>query len=203
MSPTYFRIIILLFCAVSLRAQQSTFLWPTWGGTNLNQQRTPDATPLYVDTNNVHELEEQCSFTVEGSYTMYGFATIYRIGTQTNAVFTDFSGYVTNLNLDDCSINWRVYIQDVLQENEIYITRNGLSLFRLSDGTEGVIFGTPNGSGSPDTMKYVVALRLDSGELMWRVPLGNTAHEAAATVHAVIVDGDVAYANMASGTGAK
>ena len=36
---------------------------------------------------------------------------------------------------------------------------------------------------------------------MWKVPLGNTAHEATGSVHAVMVDGDVAFANMASGIG--
>ena len=133
-------------------SEESEFLWPTWGGTNLNQQRTTNSPFVRLSPSNVDQLESVCSYIADGSQTMYGFATIYRApNEQLNAVFADYSGFVTNLDIDDCSVNWRVRIRGLFNDSAsadaTYITRNGLSLFRLADGTEGVVFGTPNGDG--------------------------------------------------------
>merc|ERR1719361_2054331 len=105
-------IVIGILSLITLCSAQNTFLWPTRGGSNKNQQRTPDGTSIYIDSQNIDEIELQCKYISEGGFTMYGFPAIYKNEESgaVNAVFCDFSGFITNINLDDCSVNWRVYI---------------------------------------------------------------------------------------------
>ena len=156
----------------------STFLWPSWGGSPSNQQRPPDGTSVQLSTSNVAQLQEQCTYQSMGSQLMYGYIAAYIADDGSySGVFTDFSGNVINLNLDDCSERWKVNITDAIGADSDYqfISRNGLSLFRLADGTEGVVLGTPNTNNAANVTIYAMALDLNTGALLWKVHMRTSA----------------------------
>eukprot|EP01084_Bolivina_argentea_P253451 425722_1 len=197
-------VITVLFVIITY-SSASEFLWSTWGGTAENQQRTPVTTNVFINEANIESMQEICQYTSVDGIMMYGFTTVYKsFDGQYNGVFSDFSGNIININLDTCIPNWIVNITEVLDEDREYVTRNGLSLFTdPSTGNEGVIFATPNAGDVlfAETMKYAVALHLNTGGLMWKLPIGNGIYEEAGTIHAMAVDpnNQYAYFGMSSG----
>ena len=195
----------LLFCLYINVNGETTYLWETWGGTLKNQQSTPNTTSVFIDKTNIKDVSELCQYKQIFGYASYGFTTVYRSNNSLYGIITDFSGHITNINLDTCNLLWKTHIGSALgSPNMIYVTRNGVSLFKDSLGREGVIFGTPN-IPSPtvpsNATLYVVALNLHNGTLMFKIPMSGKstfASENNAYIHAVSVKDDYAYAGMSS-----
>ena len=113
--------------------------------------------------------------------------------------FTDYSGSITSINLDDCTVNWTVYLKDVLDfpyyDNFTISSRNGVALYKDSYGNEGVLIGGPN-FGDLVEYCYILSLKQSDGSLLWKVtsitadgyPLTPTCQN-----HGFIVDGKYGY----------
>ena len=110
-----------------------------------------------------------------------------------NGFFVDGSGYVTSIDLDDCSENWRVKISTVLGvKKQKLISRNGLSLFKDSSGNEGVLIGTPNAANYSKNC-YILALYQDTGKEMFSIKTEANGSPYCQT-NGFVVDNDDIYA---------
>ena len=152
---------------------------PQWGGTIKLQQKAPERTNILINKSNIKSVTKQCNYTSMNSNGFYGYVSI---DDNNNAYFTDFSGYVTSIDLETCNERWRTKISEALGYNSSlinYISRNGLSLFQNSKGEKGVLIGTPNApTGALGFIQhYAFALYQNNGSLMWKLELGNSSWE--------------------------
>eukprot|EP01083_Nonionella_stella_P036225 98859_1 len=176
-------------------------LWPTYGGSAMNQQST---TSSILNTTNIHQVSINCTYTSPGGIGFTGYVTI---DDQNFSYFSDASGYITSVHLDTCQPQWRTHIGTLLGFNTSIkvASYQTLTLFQDSSGEEGLIFGAPT-SRSPyfdtnyptDAGCYAIAVHLN-GSFWWKVLLGGEENNSsdACTTHGFTVDDDYAYGGIA------
>ena len=164
----------------------------------MNQQRA--AVESMVNSTNVWSLRKQCVYdsnsTNAGSMAGASGYIVTDDGSS-NGYFTDQSGYVTSINLDDCSENWRVSISEALDMDKgSLVSRNGLSLFIDSSGNKGVLLGSPSPmSGTMSENCYILALYQDSGDVMFSISTPANGSPYCST-DGFLVDGKYAYGGI-------
>eukprot|EP01084_Bolivina_argentea_P315914 547478_1 len=173
-------------------------LWPVWGGGLLNQQRAPDDT--IVNRNNIEFVSMQCTYNSLSASEMTGYITIDETGDY--GYWTDNSGYVTSINLDSCETKWRVNINEILNVTSTNLrSANGVTLFRDSNGINGVLVATPELQVLTDTA-YAFALHQQNGSLLWKLPIhpsiGGGDSYITLKIHGFMVDGHFAFGGLVS-----
>eukprot|EP01083_Nonionella_stella_P100504 283575_1 len=150
--------------------------WPNWGG-NLDNQQTAAGGSL-LNSSNIDDLQMICDYTqVYDDADAIGGASGF-IATDKrskNGYFVDESGYATSIDLEDCSLNWRVQIQSALNididPDVSLVSRNGVALYRDIDGNRGMLIGTPSVTGGMSSNCYVLALNQRNGNKIFSIEL--------------------------------
>eukprot|EP01084_Bolivina_argentea_P313409 542748_1 len=178
--------------------------FPTYGGGIKNQQIVPGHVRLLITKDNVFDMKKQCIYTSNGGSSYVGYIAI---DDDNYAYFTDRSGYVTKIELNNCTEIWRVYIATVLGYNyniTKLISRNSVTLFRDSNGTKAVLLATPQGGGTPDYSDgcFAVALYANNGSLYWKLRISN-ANEPWVRCHGLMIDDHFGYGGITGVRGKK
>eukprot|EP01084_Bolivina_argentea_P123924 219596_1 len=175
-------------------------LWPTYGGDLTNSQKPPNPDKVVLNHQNIKNVSIECIYESENGTAMLGYPTI---DNENNSYFADASGYITCVNLDNCQQPiWRQNVATLLgfDENIRMVTHQTLTIFRDSNGNEGLLFGTPSYRGfgsnySPELGCYALAVHKNNGSFWWTVQVGKDYKDQdyACTMHGFYVDGKYAY----------
>jgi len=105
-----------------------------------------------------------------------------------NGYYTDESGNVSSIHLADCTLNWQTSLSTTFKSELFLSSRNGVSLFRDTNGNKGVLVGTPNG--------YIIALSQKEETKLWSIPLEADGDAMYCMTDGFIVDGHYAYGGI-------
>eukprot|EP01084_Bolivina_argentea_P100422 180320_1 len=179
--------------------------WPTWGGGLKNQQTPPSNIHIAIDKQNIKNVFPHCIYNSSGGLAFTGFPTV---DDDNNTYFSDTSGYITSISLNNCSLHWRQHVGTLLgfptMQIQIFQT---LTLFSDSYGNKGALFGAPstrsswsNSNYSDDFGCYAVAVHLNNGSLWWSLTIGKdyNKHDYKCTSHGFYVENNYAYGGFSA-----
>eukprot|EP01084_Bolivina_argentea_P271900 462778_1 len=180
--------------------------WPNWGGNIQNQQTAPNKS--LITSSNIKQVSNNklCQYVQQyppnydqltdndPTYGMYGFIAT-DVGSN-NAFFGDYSGFITSINLNDCTVNWKVFIPNVTNSDVKYMaSKNGVSLYKDKYGRKAVLVGGPNWGGFPKEC-YLLSLNQSNGAVLWMKSLTVDGSPNICQNHGYIVDGQYAYGGI-------
>eukprot|EP01084_Bolivina_argentea_P132399 233652_1 len=178
--------------------------YPLYGGNLKRQQISPH--PVNITRENIFNLEIECSYLSPNGVSFDGYITI---DDNNRAYFTDYSGFITCIQLDSCRAIWRKNIAGLLGYNTNtvkIVSRNSVTIYiDKGTGLKSVLFGTPNKrihsiGYQADWPCYAISLDIRNGNLLWKINLGEGIESINCHSHGFIVDknGDFAYGGLSS-----
>eukprot|EP01084_Bolivina_argentea_P262651 444234_1 len=196
MASTIFRIFAILNWLIIDTQCDLYGKWPIHGGNLENQKSIPSSLTL----NNIHSLQTNCIYISNNGQSRVGYITI---DDDNNGYLSDRSGFITKVDLDDCSATWRINIAEILGYNSsnIYIrARNSVTLFTNTNGQKGLLFGTgPLTETVIDeeisSNCFAVALLISDATLLWKKVIPKASN---CNLHTLIVDNNFAYGGVSS-----
>eukprot|EP01084_Bolivina_argentea_P245557 411104_1 len=167
--------------------------YPIHGGNKENQQISINS---HLEQENIVLLEQKCVYNSTGG----AFTGYITVDNDDRAYFVDSSRFVMSINIDGCSINWKVNLSDI-GISDALMSRNSITLFRTSNKRKGLLLGTPNGALRPFNWSscYAVALDITDGSLIWKTEItANDTDSAMCHAHGFMVDNNWAYGGFSS-----
>eukprot|EP01084_Bolivina_argentea_P158314 275795_1 len=196
---TIFLIVYSVFDSSSSSSNKSEMfgLWPCFGGNIYNQQTSPYPELIEITSQNIINVTRNCIYESPNGFATSGYPTI---DDENNAYFSDMSGYITKINLENCNVSWRVNVAHLLGEqlsSYTVLIHQSLTLFKDNNNNKGILFGAPNNRQFHSTYPinascYAVAVNIDDGSLLWKLEIApwTDPHNSRCYVHGFFIDND-------------
>eukprot|EP01084_Bolivina_argentea_P139652 245665_1 len=170
------------------------------GGNKKNQQISINSK---ITAQNIDSLQQICDFNATSSLFFSGYITV---DDDEHAYFGGNAGYISCIDINSCSLIWKIKITDIVNTVDLPETasRNTLSLFQDKNGNKGILFGTPNEAGQMTNHKlfnypcFAIALNIKDGSLMWKTIIANNSDSSQCQIHGFVIDRQYAFGGMSS-----
>eukprot|EP01084_Bolivina_argentea_P043359 79894_1 len=176
-------------------------LWPSYGGSQTNQQTSPIKSYLLTNEN-IANLSIKCIYLNVNGTEFMGYPTI----DNQNYTYLSAGQYITSIDLNTCQVRWKQRISALLgftNPNISISSQQALTIFRDSNGTQGLLLGAPSirnphGDWSgypPDLGCYALAVYLNNGSFWWKIQIGQDfkPQDYGCSIHGFYVDGNYGY----------